>query len=147
MRFAIGNWQLAICNLRLAIRPSWLWLLFRENGAWRSFLLLALALTLSPTSAHAAVSWTNSGPGFFFVATNGNDQWSGSRPCANLGKTDGPFATLPRALQAAREYRKQIGGSSNAPAGIFLRGGLYILTEPLVIKPEDSNLVLAGYST
>jgi hypothetical protein len=108
-------------------------------------LLLAAVMLLVPNCGRAAVSATNSGPGVFFVATNGNDQWTGSRASPNLQKSDGPFATVPRALQAARDYRKQAAGTSNAPAGIFLRGGLYTLTEPLVLKPEDSNLVLAGY--
>src|SRR5262249_55869643 len=106
-------------------------------------LLLGIVTLRAPTSVRAAISWTNSGPGVFFVATNGNDQWSGTRAAANLGKSDGPFATVTHAVQAARDYRKQVG--TNAPAGIFLRGGLYTLSEPLVLKPEDSNLVLAGY--
>jgi hypothetical protein len=122
----------------------------QRTGAGRNvgaLWLLGIVILLPPSSLRAALSWTNSGPGVFFVATNGNDQWSGSRPSATLGKSDGPFATVTRALQAARDYRKQAGGTSNAPAGIFLRGGLYSLTEPLVLKPEDSNLVLAAYGS
>jgi hypothetical protein len=35
--------------------------------------------------------------GVFFVATNGNDQWSGHLSAPNRQGTDGPFATLPGA--------------------------------------------------
>ena len=47
------------------------------------------------------------GPGVFFVATNGNDQWSGRLPAPSGKGADGPFATLPRALKAVREARQQ----------------------------------------
>ena len=37
----------------------------------------------------------------FYVATNGNDTWSGKVPAPNADKTDGPFATVER----GGEYR------------------------------------------
>src|SRR5438128_12148851 len=46
-------------------------------------------------------------PGVFFVATNGNDAWSGHRPAANWRKTDGPFASLTGALAAVRRSKQQ----------------------------------------
>jgi len=79
--------------------------------------VLAIVALLAPGSVGAAISATNSGPGIFFVAINGDDQWSGSRATVNIGRTEGPFATVTRALQAARDYRKQVGGPSNTPAG------------------------------
>ena len=45
----------------------------------------------------------------FFVATNGNDGWSGTRPDAGANRTDGPFATLEGARDALRA-RKTVGG-------------------------------------
>ena len=108
-----------------------------NHSRWAFVLGSLLALHLSG----AAVP--QPGPGVFFVATNGNDQLSGSRPSSNWRKTDGPFATVPRALAAAREWRHR-AGVSNSPA-IFLRGGLYLLSETLVLKPEDSGLTLAAY--
>lgn len=41
--------------------------------------------------------------GTFFVATNGNDTWSGRIPRANANRTDGPFATLHAACGASRK--------------------------------------------
>jgi parallel beta-helix repeat protein len=132
---------LALFSFVLRLQPQRIGAVQNAGGLW----LLGTVILLAPSSLRAAVSWTNSGPGVFFVATNGNDQWSGSHPTANLARTDGPFATVTQALQVARNYRKQVGGTSNAPVGIFLRSGLYTLTQPLVLKPEDSNLVLAAY--
>lgn len=78
----------------------------------------------------------------FFVATNGNDQWSGKFAAPNRHKTDGPFATIARALRALREARSH-GGSEHAD--IFIRGGFYFLNEPLVIGSEDSDIFLSAY--
>src|SRR5437867_9931803 len=75
----------------------------------------------------------------FFVATNGNDQWSGRLESPNMRKTDGPFATLPRALQAIREEKQR-------PLTILLlRKGYYFLTEPLILKPKDSRVEFSAY--
>ncbi len=84
-------------------------------------------------------------PGTFFVVTNGNDAWSGQLAEPKRGKGDGPFATLPRALAAAREF-KAGPGSKNGSVTINVRGGTYFLTTPLTFKPEDSNLKLVAYS-
>ncbi|MEK7707588.1 MAG: hypothetical protein AAB380_06300, partial [Verrucomicrobiota bacterium] len=84
------------------------------------------------------------GPGTLFVATNGNDAWSGRLAAPNRPATDGPFATLPRALAAAREFK--VGpGSTHEATTIWVRGGTYFLTTPLVLTPEDSNLKLMAY--
>ena len=84
------------------------------------------------------------GPGIFFVATKGNDAWSGQLAAPNRPRTDGPFATLPRALAAAREFR---AGQRDwqSPAIIWIRNGTYFLTGLLTIQPEDSHLKLLAY--
>jgi len=51
---------------------------------------IASLMTLIPSSAAVA-------PDAFYVATNGNDTWSGRLPAPNTAGTDGPFATLTRA--------------------------------------------------
>lgn len=71
----------------------------------------------------------------WFVAPDGNDLWSGQPRSANATKSDGPFATLARAQQAARAARD----SANGPRTITVRGGRYELTAPLVFSPEDSG--------
>ena len=39
----------------------------------------------------------------FFVAQNGNDEWSGMLSDPSAAETDGPFATLARARDAGRQ--------------------------------------------
>src|SRR3954469_10000716 len=78
----------------------------------------------------------------FFVATNGNDQWSGRLASPNYKRTDGPFATLQHALESVRQLRHT---SSSAPSTIYLRGGSYFLNETLSFGPEDSHLTLAAF--
>jgi len=81
----------------------------------------------------------------FFVATNGSDGWSGKTAAPNRKLTDGPFATLGRAVRAVREVRGGANKLSDGGATILLRGGYYFLSEPLVLKAEDFKLVLEGY--
>jgi parallel beta-helix repeat protein len=85
------------------------------------------------------------GPGVFFVATNGNDAWSGRAASPDRGSSDGPFATLPRALAAARQFKAGEGSGATSSATVFVRGGTYFLSEPLVLKPEDSSLKVLVY--
>ena len=72
----------------------------------------------------------------FYVATNGNDQWSGYLPAKNEAETDGPFATLQQARNAVRNLRKN--GSQDAFT-VLVRGGIYQLGETFVLGPEDSG--------
>jgi len=73
----------------------------------------------------------------FYVATNGNDAWSGTLPAPNGAKTDGPFATLGRARDAVRAAKGAKG--LTAPVTVMLRAGTYYLSEPLRFTPEDSG--------
>ncbi|NOZ20755.1 MAG: right-handed parallel beta-helix repeat-containing protein [Planctomycetes bacterium] len=68
----------------------------------------------------------------YYVATNGNDAWSGKLPEPNADKTDGPFATLTRAQQAVRETKGK-------PVTVLIRGGVYRLSEPIRLRAEDSG--------
>ncbi|NMC21461.1 MAG: right-handed parallel beta-helix repeat-containing protein, partial [Thermogutta sp.] len=61
----------------------------------------------------------------FFVATDGNDAWSGKSAGPNADRTDGPFATLARAQQAARELKKR---QPDAAVTVAVRGGFYPLS-------------------
>lgn len=74
----------------------------------------------------------------FYLATNGNDQWSGRSANPSANRTDGPFATLPAALSAARLARQNKSGTAEGIT-ILLRDGLYELAEPVVLTPEDSG--------
>ena len=84
------------------------------------------------------------GPGVFFVATNGNDQWSGRLPKPNRAGTDGPFATLPGALKTVRGLRQQHDSAAGQSPTVFISGGFYYLEAPVVLTPEDSGLLLAA---
>lgn len=75
-----------------------------------------------------------------YVSPLGNDAWSGREPAAVRG--DGPLATLPAALRAAREVHRQ---SPKDTVQILLRGGIHKLSEPLVLGPEDSSLTIGAY--
>lgn len=69
----------------------------------------------------------------FYVATDGNDAWSGRHPEPNEARTDGPLATLGRARDAIRRAK------SRGPVVVMVRGGTYRLTEPFVLRAEDSG--------
>ncbi len=87
---------------------------------------------------------SNAAAAELFVATNGNDEWSGTLAAPNTDRTDGPLATL----QAARDrVRSRV---SSEPVTITVRGGTYVLDEPFVLGPEDSgseqhNVIYAAY--
>jgi len=73
-----------------------------------------------------------------YVATNGNDSWSGALPESNAAGTDGPFATLRRAREAVRKLR-DADGKHPGPVTVRVRGGKYHLDATLVLGPEDSG--------
>ena len=92
----------------------------------------------------------------FYVATNGNDEWSGTIPAPNSNKTDGPFATLKRAQQGVRELKAKVYFSKDEPIEkrwigsphplgkgkdilVYIREGFYSLSEPLVFRAIDGG--------
>jgi hypothetical protein len=74
----------------------------------------------------------------FYVATDGNDAWSGKLPQAAESKTDGPFATLERARD---EIRKLTAAQGLPPGGVvvIVRAGTYALNAPFELGAEDSG--------
>src|SRR5437879_4086128 len=86
-------------------------------GDW----LQAVQLAASPTAVE------------YFVSTHGNDSWSG-RAAAPTAK-DGPFATVARAREAVRAFRK----AQPAPVRVVVRGGTYYLDRPLEFGTQDSG--------
>ena len=116
-----------------------------------SYLFLVLLLVVpmfgcaQPEHAAPGAIIPKTTPDTFFVATNGNDRWSGKLDLPNREKNDGPFATLPRALEAARQLREQPGRGANGSVTVLVRTGVYFLSRPLILTPEDSDMVLAAY--
>jgi len=52
----------------------------------------------------------------FYVAPNGNDQWSGTLAEPNAQRSDGPFASLERARPPARSSTRPIPARSPSSA-------------------------------
>ncbi|MBT9147631.1 MAG: hypothetical protein DDT32_01393 [Syntrophomonadaceae bacterium] len=73
----------------------------------------------------------------FFVATEGDDKWSGKLLEANSERTDGPFATFQRARDAVRELKKKDGGKE--PVTVMVRGGKYYLEKTFDLTAADSG--------
>lgn len=88
------------------------------------------------------MSWIASVPSpstNLFVATNGNDTWSGRLAAPNAERSDGPFATLQRARDAVRLVRAAKSESSQAIV-VTVRGGIYSLKKPFVLEAVDSGV-------
>ena len=66
-----------------------------------------------------------------YVSVNGSDKNSGSK--------DKPYATIAKALRSIRELRRLNDTSIKNGANIIVGNGVYQLTEPLFIRPEDSG--------
>jgi len=71
----------------------------------------------------------------FYVATNGNDSWSGRLPVVNGLGTDGPLLTMQRAQQVVRESLSSATGA----VSVLIRNGSYYLDSPLVFDTRDSS--------
>lgn len=92
---------------------------------------VAGALTIVPSTAFGAT------PRYFYVATNGNDKWSGRLKTPNASRTDGPFATLARARDAIRTLKA--AGPLTTPVEVRIQGGTYYLSDTLVLETADSG--------
>jgi len=92
----------------------------------------------------AAAAWGYGGDcraDVFYVAADGNDQWSGRLAEPDAQRTDGPLATLAGARDAVR--RARAAGKLSAAVTVFVRGGRYFLDEPLLLEPIDSGTAAA----
>ena len=72
-----------------------------------------------------------------FVSPAGNDRWSGRRAATPKKGSDGPFATIPKAIREARALRRK---HRDRPVRISLRGGTYFLDKPLELDHRDSGI-------
>lgn len=84
---------------------------------------------------------TSKGPVEFYVAPDGNDSGSGSM--------SDPFASLERARDAVRALKLSVTPLEQGVT-VFIRGGTYMVTEPLHLTAEDSGseaapVVWTGY--
>ena len=90
--------------------------------------LLAFGLSLSVCSAASTT---------IYVSTDGNDAWSGRLERPSSTKDDGPKGSLSGALAAGRFLRP--GGQATDGLTILVRGGVYPLSAPVSLMPEDSG--------
>ena len=74
----------------------------------------------------------------FYVATDGNDSWSGTLSAPNSNNTDGPFASIGRAQTAVQGILQNPKGRTN-PIQVLVRAGTYYLTQPLTFTSADSG--------
>ena len=72
-----------------------------------------------------------------YVATNGNDNWSGHLPAPNADSTDGPLLTLNIARDRVRALKES--GRLDGAMTVSLRGGVYPLEETLCFTAADSG--------
>ena len=104
----------------------------------KRFAFLSLALLALTTNAHARLIYAN-----FYLAPNGNDAWSGKLISPNKAGTDGPFATLPHAIEAARKVNRNV--QDFAGINLTLRGGTYSLSETVTLTEKDAFVNLRSY--
>jgi len=71
----------------------------------------------------------------FYLSPNGSDAWSGTLSNPNAQGTDGPFATLERARDAVRDFKKQ----KSTDIVVLVREGTYQLEKTVVFGLEDSG--------
>ena len=96
------------------------------------FLITLTSVMIGSTFAPAQAIGAEAGT--YFVAVNGNDSWSGRLPKRNVGRTDGPFATLEAACEAARKR------DTKQPEKIVIQSGQYFFDGPLVLTDSDAGL-------
>ena len=72
-----------------------------------------------------------------YVATDGDDSWSGRPARPTAARTDGPLASLQGARNALRRVRE--AGAVAGPVRVVVADGTYTLTAPLRLTPEDSG--------
>jgi hypothetical protein len=100
---------------------------------------IAAAIAFCPTLLKAFTHEDQSAPVInLYVATNGNDGWSGSRRSPNGRKTDGPFATLEAARDAIRKLKK----SNHPPDGgitVWIHSGTYPRETTFELTAEDGG--------
>lgn len=97
---------------------------------------ICLHLALATFSLNLALC--SAAPAGLYVSPSGNDAWSGrlERPASD--RNDGPKATLASALEAGRRLKEE--GRTADGLNIFVRGGVYALSEPITLLPQDSGI-------
>ena len=73
-----------------------------------------------------------------YVAPDGQIQWSGGLSEPNADRSDGPLPSIEAARDRIRSRRAK-GDWLKEEITVYLRGGMYVLGEPVVFGPQDSG--------
>jgi parallel beta-helix repeat protein len=72
----------------------------------------------------------------YYVSTEGDDSFSGQYPGKTLSGKDGPFRTIEKAKNAARE---RLASGANSNITILIRGGQYFVNSSIEFDHRDSG--------
>jgi hypothetical protein len=100
----------------------------KSKRARHTILPLVIAVIISACSIASRAAATSSAT-TFYVSPAGNDSWSGTSRST-------PFATVGGAQNAIRSLK---ANGLSQPVTVYLLGGTYNLTTPVVFTPEDSG--------
>jgi hypothetical protein len=101
------------------------------------------SITATYTGVSSPVAPVNIGTGSdYFVATNGNNSWSGTLAAPNSTNTDGPFATIAKAQTAVQTLLANANGRTT-PITVQIRGGNYY-QQALSFAAADSGTSTLG---
>lgn len=101
----------------------------RKQLLLRQFLFMLLVVSLGSCGGSGIQKDAN-----FYVAPNGNDQWSGAIASPNRAQTDGPFESLEKARDAVRDLKDK---DEQNDFTVLIRGGHHYLTQTVVFGLED----------
>ena len=74
---------------------------------------------------------------YFYVSSQGDDNWSGTLPAARPDGSDGPLATLEGAQQLIRQRNSQ--EESRNSVTVMVLDGTYRMSRPLVLDSRDTG--------
>lgn len=80
----------------------------------------------------------------YYLSYDGDNNWSGKIDTPNSNRTDGPFKNIEKVREIIRELNFE--GSLAKPVTVYMRGGDYPITEPIVFdERDDCNVVFKAY--
>jgi len=106
----------------------------KEQDMRAALLIGALTLVLV---RFVAVAQPAIKPMVLYVATTGSDARSGKLAAPTAARTDGPLATLAGARDVIRKLKAN--GGLGAPVTVLVQTGIYRLSEPVTLEPQDSD--------
>ena len=106
----------------------------RVSFGFAAFKPIRLALVLCAMTTPVASA---AEPLQLYVATDGNDAWSGTLAKPNAAGSDGPLATIAHARDVLRQRKTE--QSLENGATVTIRGGTYIIDNLLEFGAEDSG--------